>query len=355
MIGIYPKLSKEYVLSKVTQEQIFEKYLLIKIPNSSQDRIKSPLRPDKNPTCTFYYSGNKLKMKDWAGFFHGDCFDAVAAILNVNANSKDGFVKILDDICRNFSIHKYAEGEYTYTVINAKNYHLYQKDEAADIQIAVRKWNKYDGEYWSQFKVITLKDLREFIVYPVDVAWINGKQIYKYYFKDPCYFYYIDKDLEGKNRGQLYFPNRPKGQKFRNNTTQLFGKNHLTCAEILFLTKSNKDILTLRGLIRRAELPIEVCALAAESLTLSKEDYSELWTKYDLIISLFDFDFAGRNAAWRHQKLYNISPLFFTDGTRGSKMDYKAKDASEFVARNDLDNSLKLINNTYEYIRRKFL
>ena len=51
-----PTLNKTYILSRVTQEQIFEEYTKISI---SSALVRSPLRPDKNPGCKFYYKNNK--------------------------------------------------------------------------------------------------------------------------------------------------------------------------------------------------------------------------------------------------------------------------------------------------------
>ena len=52
--GIYPVLNKTYILERISQEQIMEYYLGISV--KLDILLKSPLRKDENPTCSFYYN-----------------------------------------------------------------------------------------------------------------------------------------------------------------------------------------------------------------------------------------------------------------------------------------------------------
>ncbi|MEK6881668.1 MAG: hypothetical protein AABY22_18760 [Nanoarchaeota archaeon] len=62
MLGILPKITKDYILSKITQEQIFERYL--GIPVVTDNLIHSPIRSnDNNPSFGFNYN-NKGKLID---------------------------------------------------------------------------------------------------------------------------------------------------------------------------------------------------------------------------------------------------------------------------------------------------
>lgn len=49
--SISKDITKDFILSKLSQETILEYYLGVKITNKN---IKSPLRKDNKPTCSFY-------------------------------------------------------------------------------------------------------------------------------------------------------------------------------------------------------------------------------------------------------------------------------------------------------------
>ena len=113
--NITNKLTKNYILSKVDQITIFSVYFNLPIETiqyciDTGEFIVSPLRTDLHPTCGFRYDNRgKLKFKDFAGYFWGDCFDAAAYILsnidkykNLDVNSKEGFITVLRHITFTF-------------------------------------------------------------------------------------------------------------------------------------------------------------------------------------------------------------------------------------------------------------
>ena len=70
------ELNKEFILSRLSQEEIFYRYLGFEVDYN--DRFRSPLREDSNPTCTFRETPQGIIIfKDWAGHFSGNCFDIV--------------------------------------------------------------------------------------------------------------------------------------------------------------------------------------------------------------------------------------------------------------------------------------
>ena len=98
------KLTKEYVLSKVSQITIFSTYLnlsdkIIQYCIDSGELICSPIRDDVHPTCGFRYDKKgKLKFRDFAGYFWGDAFDVVALVManmynkNYDVSNKEDFI-----------------------------------------------------------------------------------------------------------------------------------------------------------------------------------------------------------------------------------------------------------------------
>lgn len=59
------RVTKEMILSKVSEEQLMEHYLGIPV---RKGLFKSPLRQDNNPTCAFYRNASgDLIFKDFSG------------------------------------------------------------------------------------------------------------------------------------------------------------------------------------------------------------------------------------------------------------------------------------------------
>ena len=48
--------------------------------------FRSPLRDDKNPTCSFTYDKHgRLVLKDFSGDFYGDVFEVVRRVYNLSS------------------------------------------------------------------------------------------------------------------------------------------------------------------------------------------------------------------------------------------------------------------------------
>jgi len=149
--GILPTLTKDYILSKISQEAIFEKYLGIQVeldvPLKSPPVIRSI---DNNPTCQFYMTSNgKLKFRDMAGYFWGDCFDAVAHVSRLNSNNKKDFNAILEIIARDFRIHKY-EGKLEISTGNTydpRDVKGKKEKTKIEFKVKVRNWIELDARF----------------------------------------------------------------------------------------------------------------------------------------------------------------------------------------------------------------
>ena len=108
------KLTKQYILEKISQVTIFSTYLnlsnhVIQHCIDTGELICSPIREDVHPTCGFKYDNRgKLKFKDFSGHFWGDCFDVVALIMSgiynkqYDISNKEDFIKILRHITFTF-------------------------------------------------------------------------------------------------------------------------------------------------------------------------------------------------------------------------------------------------------------
>lgn len=348
----YPPLSKKYILEHVSQEQIFEKFTgLTVIPNY---QYKSPFRQDNNAGCNYYYSGDgTLRFNDWAGYFHGDCFDAVGFRISVDANTKDGFKRVLDHIAQEFRLWKYAdENEFKRMLYNRLVQNVVKLDKEIDIKVIPRDWNSRDAKYWGKIHA-TKGYLNYFNVYPAREVYLNNNV--RYIFRndwDLAYCYDF-----GKGRKRIYFPFRTKFR-FLGNTNILQGIDQYQYNRVGLITKSYKDVIAIK-VVCHNYFPISSTAPTNEKYKLTKEDYRSLKYKTPFLFSLYDFNRKGEvdkmsfNTAIQMRRNYNITPLFLTNG-RFKTVNYKAKDFSEFLEINGIDKTRHVVERVYEYFEQHY-
>lgn len=368
-------LTKEFILSKISQVSIFSAYIgvdteIIEHCINTGEFISSPFRVDEHPSFGFRYDNRgKLKAKDFAGYFHGDCFDAAALVIseiihkNVDISNKGWFIFILKHIAYTFRNIIYGkdkdeniEGIIAEGVNAARN-------RKPIIEFVPRQWNNYDKNYWGKFHV-PISYLNTNFVYPVDYFYINRKvnPEPKYYYendrKDVCYAYMLGQDKRGIYNIKLYFPNRKHGTiRFITNSNCLEGLLNLELNEYdsIIITKSTKDRISLRAYLDAIDLSISYGGTALRTIGLVNiphESYKLKQNEYDwlrakcpngLILSLMDNDNTGyREAIWLRNN-YNIIPLCIP-------REYEVKDFAELRSKYSIETIKELINLSYNYI-----
>lgn len=368
-------LTKEFILSKISQVSIFSAYIgvdaeIIEHCIDTGEFISSPFRVDEHPSFGFRYDNRgKLKAKDFAGYFHGDCFDAAALVIseiihkNVDISNKGWFIFILKHIAYTFRNIIYGkdkdeniEGIIAEGVNAARN-------RKPIIEFVPRQWNNYDKNYWGKFHV-PISYLNTNFVYPVDYFYINRKvnPEPKYYYendrKDVCYAYMLGQDKRGIYNIKLYFPNRKHGTvRFITNSNCLEGLLNLELNEYdsIIITKSTKDRISLRAYLDAIDLSISYGGTALRTIGLVNiphESYKLKQNEYDwlrakcpngLILSLMDNDNTGyREAIWLRNN-YDIIPLCIP-------REYEVKDFAELRSKYSTETIKELINLSYNYI-----
>lgn len=368
-------LTKEFILSKISQVSIFSAYIgvdaeIIEHCIDTGEFISSPFRVDEHPSFGFKYDNRgKLKAKDFAGYFHGDCFDAAALVIseiihkNVDISNKGWFIFVLKHIAYTFRNIIYGkdkdeniEGIIAEGVNAARN-------RKPIIEFVPRQWNNYDKNYWGKFHV-PISYLNTNFVYPVDYFYINRKvnPEPKYYYendrKDVCYAYMLGQDKRGVYNIKLYFPNRKHGTvRFITNSNCLEGLLNLELSEYdsIIITKSTKDRISLRAYLDAIDLSISYGGTALRNIGLVNiphESYKLKQNEYDwlrakcpngLILSLMDNDNTGyREAIWLRNN-YNIIPLCIP-------REYEVKDFAELRSKYSIETIKELINLSYNYI-----
>ena len=366
------KLTKNYILSKVDQITIFSVYFNLPIETiqyciDTGEFIHSPIRLDVHPTCGFRYDNRgKLKFKDFAGYFWGDCFDAVAYVIsnmnnykNLDVNSKQGFFEVLKHITFTFKDIFYGNAKDTLISENIKETLSKIKKDKQVIELVIRDWNRQDEQYWKQFGV-DLHSLNINFIYPIEQFYINRKSNPepKYYYSenDPCYGYILGKDKQGIYNIKLYFPNRNKSTtRFITNCNHLEGIYQLerNDYDIIVLTKSTKDRVSIYSCLKSihslyGEVNIGLINIPHETYKLRDNEYKWLRSKLNekgIIVSLMDNDRTGMLEAQYLRKEFNILPLIIPK-------EYQAKDFSELIMKNNKQKINNLIINTINQIKQ---
>lgn len=309
MLKITPVIDKKFILTRLSQEEIFERYLGLKV--SFTEKVCSPLREDSTPTCTFKrFPSGVIIFKDWAGHFRGDCFEVVKHLYNCN------FPQACEQIARDFDL---ADNGLPGKNIDKKpKKYEHKEKETKDIKVKWRSFNDADIHYWSSHG-ISFETLRRYNVAPFMFAWVGESMCYSYRPSDPGYAYAF-----GEGRFKLYFPRR-KEWRFLGNFKGLQGYDQLPETGILLvITKSLKDVMFLY------EMGIPAVAPPSESSILSEEQYEDLSNRFDNLVSMYDFDLTGLRSANKMHRLYDIPRVFLTNGRFGTK-DYGGKDPTDIV------------------------
>ena len=367
------KLNKDYILFKVSQETIFSKYFdlpvdIIKHCIDTGELICSPIRDDNHPTVGFRYDNRgKLKMRDFAGFFWGDCFDAAALVISkitnqtINISNKYDFVKVLKHISKTFSNIFYGREKDINMDEDIKNALNTITKHKPNIEIVVREWNERDKRYWNKFGV-NLQYLNINFVYPVEQFYIdrniNPEPKYFYSEKDPCYAYFLGRDRKRQVSMKLYFPKREKGlTRFITNCNHLEGIYNLerNDYDYIVITKSTKDRLSLGCTIRSISSLYEGCPkVKIGVINIPHETYKLRGFEYDwlkgklnnngILISLMDNDRTGTLEAQYLRKTYNIFPIIISKYLN-------AKDFAELREKYNINQISEFINKTLDYVR----
>lgn len=323
-------LTKGWILARITETDIFEFYLRIRV--QFQEKFRSPLRKDLTPTCNFTTKGGRLRFRDWSSPHTQDCFDIVQMIHGCNYNTA------LEIIAKDF---KLKDRSVIYTPSLRPRDRIDGKPtprEYKKIQIKRRSFDKYDAKYLSAFG-ITLDICKRFKVVPLSRVWMEGKGIWSHTPSDPALGYYFGVDPDGFEHWKIYFWKRRKGVRFMSNTTRIQGARQLVKeGSLLVLTKSLKDVMVLYS------MGIDSVAFQSESVALDEDSMVDYALRFSRIVTLYDFDRAGVFGAAAIRRLYNIPARFLTNGRFRTK-DYGAKDVSDLVKRVGLEEAKRLILN----------
>jgi hypothetical protein len=326
-----PKVTKEYILSKISQIDIFEYYLNINVRFGQL--FCSPLRKDSHPTCSFKWVGGYLYFRDWSENKPKNCFQIVMEIKGCNFYEALEFINM--ELSNKVIPYSVSPDKVIYEKQQIKN-----KSNKKIIDIKINKY--YQKEIISYFKSykLTNKQMKKFNIFPISKVWLDNKLFYSYNNNDPAVAYYFGTDEKGNKRWKIYFFKR-NNYRFIGNTNRINGWIQLPeSGKLLVITKSLKDVACL-------DL-FNIPAISMQNETTIPYDYiiEELKQRFTTIVSLYDFDRTGVINANKLKKLYSIPYLFF-------KNIPNVKDFSDYVKYYGIKETKTLILKTNERIFSK--
>jgi DNA primase len=282
-ISLRPKITKDFILSKVNQESIMQYYTGLDI--SSKRLMLSPFRNDSHITVGIYKSKSGiLYLHDFATNEHINCFQAVMKLYNCN------FYEALNIIAKDFGL---IEGVNKVSI--PKKVESIEQKETCNIQVQIKDFTEKELEWWKQFG-INKKLLKKYHVYSIQYVFLNGELKFISSEKCPIYGYYFGKSK--KELWKIYFPsNKDKGIRFVNNlpNKKLQGYKQLPeKGDLLVITKSMKDCISMYN------FGINAVAPSSESTFITDKQLEEFKSRFKHIIVVYDQDKAG---------LYNMAKI----------------------------------------------
>lgn len=314
------KLSWDYVFSKVSQEEVFERYLGIRVVFGRL--IKSPdiLRgkPDKNPTASFKYFNGKLFFADWNGSFRGNCVDLVMYL------EQCSFVDALESICETFNLKEATDRKPNIRISDS----VLKELQAEDIYHSNKmELVEEDVEYFKQHG-ISLETLNRFGVKSLKTLWKNRNVYWVRTKNDPAVIY------NSKWGFKVYFYTR-KSYRFHSSGAYIQGLEHLRFqSDVCIITKSKKDLMFI------SQCGIDAVAPASENTYIPNEIMQYLLCRYKKVCVFFDPDDGGKMGANYYKVNYGLPNV--TSDIAKDITDVVKKTTPEF-AKNHLFNLINSI------------
>jgi hypothetical protein len=322
-------LTKDIILGYISQEQIFERYLLKAV--SLQAVYSNPLRHDPHPNCVFKYSESGiLYLYDYSpkSKMAIDCFDLVRKLHRVD------FLDCLRLIANDFNLEGHYKGE---TSVRKLVVDIADSAKSKDTSFVytIKPFNTYSLKFWEQ---IHFRLTREFLqkqgVYLADSVYINDTLISD----SKLLFIYKLSDTEV----QLYKPSKfIKGNKHITLTRKsIFFVDKLDISvDYVCVVKSVKDYL-----VAKSE-GYNVCCILTENLPTHEEDLKlmeYLLNSFTYVFTLFDNDRAGKVASVQFRRQFKTIPLIFPKTMK--------KDMSD----NTASGNIHLINQEVSWLKRNY-
>ena len=317
-----PKITKELILSRFSEEQLMEYYLHIPV---KKGLFRSPLRRDKQPTCSFYRNkSGTLIFKDFATGQHLNIFDVVQSIFRCDYFESLRIIANDFGIVRDNALHK-NPGKINLNPIKIKD------KEISKIQIEVQEFTDSELKWWGKYGIS--KDiLKRFDVYSCKHVFLNDQLFAESQQHCPIFGYY-GKKYQGLELWRCYFPKRTSFRFITNwPSKKIQGYDQLPKkGKLLVITKSIKDSMCLYS------CGITACAPNSENLFIPDKVLEDLKNRFENIVVLYDNDRPGLYNMAKIRKEHPELTYVFIPKRYGSK------DISDFYKDHGRKETLNLI------------
>lgn len=326
---IEPTITKEYLLSKNSQETYLNYYLGIPV---KKGLFRSPLREDNKPTCAFYRNKRgDIIFKDFSGQFYGNFIDVVKYKYGCD------YHKALRIIANDFGyIHSKTLEKCEKKIEIAKE--KFTESTGAIIQVQIKDYTPAELKWWSQFGV-SEDTLKKFRVFSCETVFLNGNIFTKSTNSRFIFGYYRGKNKDGVELWRIYLPqHRSREPKFLSNwkSNMIQGLSQLPkTGDYLVITKSLKDCATLY------EFGVPAIAPNSETIFLSEAQLTALQKRFKCILVMYDNDLPGIQNMNKFRKQFDLRAVWIP-------RKYGVKDISDFYKKYGREKTLQLINETKE-------
>lgn len=317
-----PKITEELIFSRFSEETIMGFYLHVPV---KKGLFRSPLRTDKNPTCSFYRNkSGQLIFKDFATNQHLTCVNVVMTMYNCRYHEALKIIANDMGIVRDDHLVK-NKGKIDLNPVKIEN------KEMSKIQIEVQDFTKNELRWWGKYG-ITLEILKKFDVYSCKYVFLNDQLFAKSQEHCPIFGYY-GKKYQGFELWRCYFPKR-KTFRFITNwmSKKIQGYDQLPKkGKLLVITKSMKDCLSMYS------CGITAIAPCSENLFVSENVLEDLKKRFKYIVVFYDNDLPGISNMRKIRKTHPELNFFYIPRY------YEAKDFSDFYAKYGRKKTLETI------------
>ena len=319
-ISLRPKITKDFILSKVNQESIMHHYTNNDV--TSKKLVTSCLRSDNHVTVGFYKSKSGiLYMHDFATNEHLDCWNVVMRLYDCN------YYDALNIIAKDFGLIQGTHQEVSLNFVPEL-----KKTESSKIQVQIKDYSEKELEWWNQFG-INKKLLKKYKVYSIQHVFLNGELRFTTSEKCTIYGYYFGKDKNGEEKWKIYFPLKDN-YRFLNNTSKklLQGYHQLPkTGDLLVITKSMKDVIAL------SSFGIPAVAPNSETLFVNDKQLEEFKQRFKHILVIYDNDKTGLHNMWLIKKQHPELNYFWMPW-------YLSKDFTDSIKLVGVDNMKEYID-----------
>jgi len=320
MFEIKPKLTKENILNRVRDSEIFNFYC----PHFNKGFFPGEFRigeSDNHPSANIFLGRDgRWRYSDFGEAGTYDCFAYVQRKFNL------GFKEALDKI--NMDMNLGLGGLNNNSPSSYSNFHPIKPKLSTSttslsetiIKVKKRQYESRDKDYWYGKYYIPQKLFEYHNNFAIKTYWIfNNKETYPISPKDITYTQNYYKDSTGIYRRKIYRP--LSDYKWTSNITGLVvqGIKHLPkYGDILIITKSMKDLLVLKVLDFKA-----VIATNNETSWIPDKVRLDLESRFKNIFINFDNDATGLEMGNYIASQYGYTPIFTED--------YDYKDPSDMI------------------------